>query len=221
MEAIVLQKREPDGKFISVVIDTNEVGISITTTKPGKRPKTDVEGFGALKSSVDERVNELVGSYIAQGYFSEMPDAVQEPLDFYSAQFLDMNKVNAFLIDVRQAGIEMKDESGPSGLILNFDGYVATVKNNFRGVQITAHVPQRLRHLVVPVFYAMSARAIDVTTSDSDANAFDVKEAFRLEHRTGKVVAEAVSVLCNLGLIAKPIPPQAPRGGRVALSMSL
>lgn len=221
MDPIVLRKREADGAYTSVEVSKNNVGITITTTKPGKRPKTDVEGFGALKVPEQDRINEIVGSYMAQGYFSEMLDAAQEPLDFYTAQFLDMNAVNAFLTDVRQSGLVMKDVPGPSGLDLEFDGFVAAVKNNFKGVQVTTYVPQRQRHQVVPVFYAMSARAVNVAATDADANAFDVKEAFRLEHRTGKVPVEAVSLLCNLDLIAKPLPPPAPKAGRVAFSMSL
>jgi hypothetical protein len=221
MDPIVLRKREADGAYTSVEVSKNNVGITITTTKPGKRPKTDVEGLGALKVPEQDRINEIVGSYMAQGYFSEMLDAAQEPLDFYTAQFLDMNAVNAFLIDVRQSGLVMKDVPGPSGLDLEFDGFVAAVKNNFKGVQVTTYVPQRQRHQVVPVFYAMSARAVEVAATDAEANAFDVKEAFRLEHRTGKVPVEAISLLCNLDLIAKPLPPPAPKAGRVAFSMSL
>ena len=49
MDPIVLRKREADGAYTSVEVSKNNVGITITTTKPGKRPKTDVEGFAALK----------------------------------------------------------------------------------------------------------------------------------------------------------------------------
>ncbi len=219
MEAIVLRKREGDDGFTSVVISKNEVGITITTTKPKKRPKTDVEGFGALKVPEEERIGEIVGSYLAQGYFSEMPEMAQEPLDFYSAQFLDHDLIDAFCIDVQQSGLQMKITN--ARLSLEFDGFVATVKNTVKGVQITACVPQRLRHLVVPVFLAMAARAFEVNAADSDANSFELKEAFRLEHRSGQVSAEAISLLCNLGMIPKPLPPPAPKAGRVAFGMSL
>ena len=221
MEPITLKRREGES-FTTKVIAVSDIAINITTCLAGKRPKTECEGLATLKVPVETRVSEIVNTLLGQGYFSDILEGAQQELEFFSAVFRDWQSLNSFLQKAREAGVLTGERTGSSVRNLDFNVFSAVCKNTIQGVQISAYVQQGLRHVSVPVFYAMKDYTIELDATGVEGQALDLCETFMVEQRAGRLGPSMVTLLESVGAILKPLSSSSiGRGRGTRFSVSL
>lgn len=212
---IVMKRRVDEDDFIYLTIDKNDIGIVITTTPPGrKRPKSEVEGYGALKQSVEDRILAIVNQKLGEGYFSDILDASRQELDYFIANFRDEASLEGFLGNARTAGILLDDRRVNGIVELQFDGFLLNAQRNIEGIGLALAVPRALRAKTVPVFYAMKDFTIKLTATEPEGKDFDLRATYLQLQRNGGISANAAVLLELVGVAIKPLSANLVNRGR-------
>ncbi|MCW0399210.1 hypothetical protein NB700_001766 [Xanthomonas sacchari] len=203
---ITMKRRDGEGGFTVVTIDTNDIGIVVTTRPPGRKlPKTKCEGFGTLNANVDERIVEIVNQKLSEGYFSELLEGAAQSLDFFTASFRDASSLLQFLDHAHKAGVLLQSVPTDVHADLDFGGFIAKPRKTITGLEIAVAVPRDFRHRSVPVFYAMTRFTIAMESAETDGDAFSLRECYLQQLRTGRITPEITRLLELAGMAVRSL----------------
>jgi hypothetical protein len=203
---VTLKRRDGEGDFTVVTINTNDVGIVITTRLPGKKfPKTQSEGFGMLKGSVEERITEIINLKLSEGFFSDLLDGPTQTLDFFTASFRDPSSLEQFLEHAHKAGALKHEVPSSVPADLHFDGFTSRSRKTITGIEVSVAVPREYRHQSVPVFYAMTPFAVTLESAEMEGDAFNLRESYLRLLRAGRVKPEATVLLELTGMAIRTL----------------
>lgn len=203
-----MKRKDGEGNFTVVVIDTNDIGIIITTTLPGKRPKQALEGLTSIEAAgktVEGRITEIVNQKLGEGFFSSLLDGSKAELDYFIASFREESQLNDFLDKARESGV-LKTEDSKNGItLLDFEDFVLQPMRSITGIEIAASVPRALRARTVPIFYAMKDFTTRIVGTEPEGQNFDLRGIYIQQQRTGQISAPIAALLDLVGATIRPL----------------
>ncbi|WP_440986288.1 hypothetical protein ACQHIH_21545 (plasmid) [Xanthomonas sontii] len=218
-----MKRRNGEGDFTVVTIDTNDIGIVVTTQPPGRKlPKTKCEGFGTLKCSVNQRIAEILNQMLSEGYFSELLEGTAQSLDFFTASFRETSSLQQFLAHAHKAGVLRQSIPPDVHVDLDFGGFIAKPRKTITGIAIAVAIPRELRHLSVPVFYAMTRFTVAVESAETEGDAFNLRDCYLQQLRAGRIKPETTVLLELTGMAIRSLSAsQIGRGRGTRFAMTL